>query len=155
MLRWGVPSLIIGLIFFADQSTKHAVLTIFKWQQTPLEITSFFQIVLVFNKGVSFGLLNNSSTLSFWLITTGICFLVLYLAFWLFTEKDPAQRLALSLIIGGALGNIYDRFARGAVVDFLDFFWHDYHWPAFNVADACIVIGVCLLLVLTLLKDKK
>lgn len=155
MLKRLSPLCLSAIIFAADLATKEAILEAFRWRQTPIEITSFFQLILTFNRGASFGFLNNGTQWAFWGLTIAVCGVLLYLLYWLFTEKDTPTRLSLSLIIGGAIGNLYDRLARGAVVDFLDVFWQDYHWPAFNIADSFIVIGVCCLLLITFLKEVK
>ena len=70
-------------------------------------------------------------------------------------EKDPSSKMALALILGGALGNILDRIRYGAAIDFLDFYIGSYHWPAFNLADSFICMGVCFLLIKIFIKEKK
>ena len=154
------PFVLIFLVFFVDHYTKDWILKAFKTSihqgdvRGFYPVTEFFHLVLVYNRGVSFGFFNGLSIEIFWILTGIISFIALYLIFWLCKESSVAIRYSLALIIGGALGNIMDRVTRGAVVDFLDFFWHDYHWPAFNIADACIVVGVCVLMILTFLKER-
>lgn len=142
--------LLILLVWGLDYYSKEWILGYFATHSQPLEISSYFHLVLVYNKGATFGLLNNDSATTFWILTAVVIFVLGFLVRWLVTEKSTYTRLALSMIIGGALGNLYDRLIRGAVVDFLDFFWQDYHWPAFNVADAAIVTGVGLLILKTI-----
>lgn len=111
------------------------------------EILPFFNIVMVWNKGVSFGMFNDSGeTGSLALIALSLLITVVF-SIWLFKTQVRSERLAIALIIGGALGNVIDRARFGAVIDFLDFHMLGYHWPAFNVADSCVVIGVFLLIV--------
>lgn len=139
-----VPLIIIGSVFLLDQLTKYLVCHFSSL--LPFSATSFFNIVFTQNRGMSFGLFNNSSSIIFYLVTGVVITLCGYLFYWLWKEKNKLIRLGLSAIIGGALGNLYDRFLRGGVVDFLDFHIESFHWPAFNVADSFIFIGVIVLL---------
>ena len=110
-------------------------------------VTDFFNLVMVRNPGVSFGMLQVDQDhmrliLSAFAVIVSIGFLV-----WLWREPRPSIAFPLGLIAGGALGNVCDRLRFGAVADFLDFHVAGYHWPAFNLADSAITIGVVLLLV--------
>ena len=91
-------------------------------------------------------MLNNGSGLAFYGVTTLVIAISTYLIYWLWKEKNKTVQLALSFILGGALGNLADRFFYQGVVDFLDFHLGSYHWPAFNIADSFIFLGVLLLL---------
>ncbi len=135
--------LFILFILILDQLTKLMVL---KYAgELPLEITSFFNLILVWNKGISFGLFNNMDSLWITYILSFIVVLVLgYVAILLVREKKASLVLAYSFIIGGAIGNLIDRLIHGRVIDFLDFHINGYHWPAFNIADSFIVIGVAI-----------
>lgn len=123
----------------------------------PVAITPFFNLVMVWNRGVSFGLMNertmfipdvmNMKVLSIITISLLICSA---LTVWIMVENRRFPVLAMGLIIGGAIGNIIDRIRFQAVADFFDFHIAGYHWPAFNIADMAIVIGVCLVLYDTL-----
>lgn len=110
-----------------------------------IEVLPFFNLVTVWNYGISFGMFNNGSA------GPSIIFVILALAivtalmFWLRSASHPLVATALGLVIGGAVGNVVDRLRFGAVFDFLDFHLGGWHWPAFNVADAAISIGVVLL----------
>ena len=110
-----------------------------------IKILSFFSLVKVLNKGVSFGMFNQieNSEIIFSIIQGSIGFILL---FWLFQVKKPYLAIALGLVIGGAFGNTIDRIKNGAVADFLDFHIQSYHWPAFNLADSAIFIGISILL---------
>ncbi len=109
--------------------------------------------VMVWNSGISFGFLNQDSAHgALWLsLITGL--IVLGFIVWLFREKNIFISTGLVMIIGGALGNIIDRLRFGAVIDFIDVHIHDYHWPAFNVADSLVFLGVCTLLIQALFFD--
>lgn len=106
----------------------------------------FFSLVLVWNRGVSFGMFNGSGEFGRWALTIVALGIVAVLAVWLYRAADRMIAVALGLVIGGAIGNIYDRLAFGAVADFLDLHYKGFHWPAFNIADSAISIGVVLML---------
>jgi signal peptidase II len=132
-------------LLIADQVTKAAVLAHFV-ANPPVAVTSFFNLVLVWNRGVSFGMFSSAPH---WgpLALMGITVVIsIVLCLWLWKETRPIPRLAIWLILAGAMGNLIDRLRFGAVVDFLDFHVAGYHWPAFNIADSSIVIGAGLLL---------
>jgi signal peptidase II len=132
-------------VLAADQLTKHLVLQHLDPAQ-PVEVAPFFNLVLVWNRGVSFGLLNGAGGSSpWWLIGLAVAIAALLIV-WLWRETRALARVALWLVIAGAVGNVADRLRFGAVVDFLDFHVNGYHWPAFNVADSAIVVGAGLLL---------
>ncbi len=139
---FGLAAVVIGL----DQASKLWVLASFHLHEV-LPVTGFFNLVLVFNSGAAFSFLSDAGGWQKWF------FIVLALAIsgWLVWEirRHASERLlstAFSLVLGGALGNVIDRVRFGAVVDFLDFHVAGWHWPAFNVADSAITIGVVLLL---------
>jgi signal peptidase II len=117
-------------------------------------IFDFFSLVYVWNRGVSFGMFNNleNSQIIFSVVQFSI---VLILFFWLYYNKKIHITYALGLIIGGAFGYLIDRIRNGAVADFLDFHIASYHWPAFNLADSWVFIGVMILIFDDLLFTKK
>lgn len=124
---------------------------------TSIEVLPFYNLVMVWNEGVSFGLFNNDQAhAAMPLILSGFS-LVLSFAFmlWMFSTKDRLTALSLALIVGGALGNVIDRLRFGAVIDFLDIHVAGFHWPAFNLADSCIVLGVAALVLGSLFFEKK
>lgn len=144
--------LIAFLVAFFDLLTKRiifAALENIAFEQAikypEIKITSFFNIVYVWNYGVSFGMFNNlkNSQIVFCLVQLTI---VLILSFWLYNNKKTHITCAVGFIIGGALGNVIDRARYGAVADFLDFHLFSQHWPAFNLADSFVFIGVMLLI---------
>ena len=138
------------LVTLLDQLTKAAILAHFAGRLVGGErVTSFFNLVLTFNRGMSFGLFNagpQSSGLNALLFSLAAAVIVAGLIYWLSRITSPLLAVAIGLIIGGAAGNVIDRIRLGAVVDFLDFHAGLYHWPAFNVADSAICVGVAAML---------
>ncbi len=121
---------------------------------TPIEITSFFNIVIAWNTGVSFSLFSNSGEyMPYILIVVALAIATMF-GVWLWKAKEHMFGICYALIIGGALGNIVDRARFGAVVDFLDFHALGYHWPAFNVADMAVVVGITMLIIFSLFFEK-
>ena len=131
-----------------DQLTKAAVLGFFAGHALGEHerITSFFNIVLTYNRGMSFGLFNDGAGVNAVLFSLVAAAIVAVLAYWLSRVESPFLAVAIGLIIGGAVGNVVDRIRLGAVVDFLDFYIGSWHWPAFNVADSAICVGVAAML---------
>jgi signal peptidase II len=135
-----------ALIVVFDQITKWVVLATMAHGQA-IPVTDFFQLVLVFNPGAAFSFLANQPGWQRWffiVLAIGICG-------WLTSmlrhhQHERALPLAFSMIIGGAIGNVIDRIIHGAVVDFLYFHVGRFSWPAFNVADSAITVGVILML---------
>ena len=149
MLRLGLGTAVVVAIL--DQLTKALILAHFAGRQFRGDvITSFFNLVLTLNRGMSFGLFNAApgsgrgvNVLVFSLAAAAV---VAGLMYWLGRVASPLLGFAIGLIIGGAVGNVVDRIRYGAVVDFLDFHIGNYHWPAFNLADSAICIGVAAML---------
>ncbi|MFN6961558.1 MAG: signal peptidase II [Rhodocyclaceae bacterium] len=142
-VRWYA---LAGVVVIADHACKAWVLNAFHLYES-VTVTPFFNLVLVMNPGASFSFLANAGGWQKWFFIA----LALAISAWLavMIRRHAGQRLmpaALALILGGALGNVIDRLRFGAVVDFLDFHLGGWHWPAFNVADSAITIGVILLL---------
>ncbi len=134
---------IAALVFMADVLTKYVVheLTPIGWSQP---VSPFFNLVHVWNFGAAFSFLADAGGWQrpfFIAIAGGVS---IWLIFMLSKPMRFVEQLAFSLILGGALGNGLDRAMRGYVVDFLDFYWRDWHWPAFNIADIGIVCGAVL-----------
>ena len=133
-------------IFIADQLSKWVVLEYVMNPPQVIEVTGFFNLVMVWNRGVSFGLLSNDSPYGPWLLSALAVAISIGLFVWMRRAETPYLALSLGVVIGGALANVIDRIRFGAVADFLDFHVMGYHWPAFNIADAAIVIGVGMIL---------
>lgn len=145
------------LIFVAcfDQVSKHWVLDFFAAGHEPITITFFWKIVLAFNRGVSFSLFSQETQTGVYLLTATTLVIASALFFWLIKSRTFLLSAGLGLIVGGAIGNIIDRLRLGAVVDFLYFHWQEYSFPAFNIADCGITVGVSLILLDSfLLRDK-
>ena len=112
-----------------------------------IEVTSFFNLVMVWNTGASFGLFSSQSLWTQVILVGLAIFFSIFLIVWLRRTRSVWLSIALGLIIGGALGNAIDRMVYSAVADFLDFHVFEYHWPSFNVADIAISLGVIILLI--------
>jgi len=151
-----LTGLLIALVIFAiDQASKWAILSeiMIPPDHMVIEITSFFNLALVWNYGISFGIFaGQRQPVLLIVMATAI---VSVLLVWLYRNTSPLVTWALGLVIGGAIGNIVDRLRFGAVVDFLDFHIGGYHWPAFNVADSSIFIGVVLLCVSSMVGERE
>jgi signal peptidase II len=115
-------------------------------QFTEIKILPFFNIVMIWNKGVTFGLFNRETDYGPFLLTLLSLLICAFFIVWLFKTSSRVQGLGIALVIGGALGNVLDRLRFGAVIDFLDFHALGWHWPAFNLADSCIVVGIAVLI---------
>ena len=148
MLRLGL--LVAAVVVIADRMVKWWAIDALADTPYGVEILPFFNLVLVENRGISFGLFGGG-TLPPSLLAAVALAVTLALVIWLRRVETRLLAAAIGLVIGGALGNVIDRFRFGAVVDFLDFHWDDLHWPAFNLADAAISVGVVVLLMDALL----
>ena len=152
MLQWLGLALII---LIADQFTKVLIVGFYQLHDSTL-VTSFFNVVRWHNSGAAFSFLAGSSGWQRWFFTViGLAAAALIL--WLL-KSHSGQKLfsfALACILGGAIGNVIDRLLYGYVVDFLDFHWHDWHFPAFNVADSAITIGAACLILDELLRVRR
>lgn len=144
-----------SILILLDQVSKYYVLTYFSHPESQaIDLLPFFNIVLVYNTGISFGMFHNI-TYGQYILTAISGVITLVLCFWLFTTREKNLMIALSFIIGGAIGNIIDRVRLGAVVDFIDLSIGTYHWPAFNVADSAIFLGVTYLCIEQLCSHRK
>jgi len=139
--------LVSALVVALDMWTKDiasASLTLYR----PVELTSWLNLTLAHNYGAAFSFLSDAGGWQRWLFT-GLALVVTgVLLVWLLRlpANDKLTAAALALIIGGAIGNLADRIKHGYVVDFIDVYYRDWHWPAFNLADSAITCGVILLL---------
>jgi len=149
----GLSALLIAL----DQASKWAIVEHVMRPEgvegtpffTPvrIELASFLNVVMTWNRGVSFGIGNGAVPLDPLILSALSGVIVLALIGWLYRVGSPVVRLAVSLIVGGAIGNIVDRLRYGAVADFIDVHIAGYHWPAFNLADSAITVGAVILVV--------
>jgi signal peptidase II len=141
-------AIIAALILVLDQVTKLIALRELTLGVPVPVIDGFFSLTLIMNPGLAFGMLAQTPTPWRWvvaLLSVAALAVLLVMAVRLLPAGGAVSVLALGLIFGGAVGNLIDRARFGAVVDFLDFYWRSYHWPAFNVADSAISVGVTLL----------
>ncbi len=143
MTRFGMAIAAIALLLI--QLTQQMLFATIAGAKTPLVVTPFFNLVLVWNPGISFGMLQEVPQ-GQWILSILAIIIVLMLTRWLYKTEDRLTATALGLIIGGAIGNAIDRLRFSAVFDYLDFHAFGYHWPAFNLSDSFIFIGVLLLL---------
>lgn len=148
-MRWpkAVPWLALsGLVIVLDQASKQMITAAFKLGES-LRMTSFFDLVLVFNRGAAFSFLSDAGGWQRWFFIVLALVISTWIVFML--ARHAEERLlsaALALVLGGAVGNVIDRLWHGAVVDFLSFHLEGYYWPAFNLADSAISVGVALML---------
>ncbi len=135
------------VVVVLDQATK-ALAELYINRFESIEVLSFFNLVLTYNKGAAFSFLADAGGWQriFFVVLTVVVLVFLLRWLWGLKERLTALPAGLSLVIGGAIGNLIDRIATGLVVDFLDFHYAGWHWPAFNVADSAIFVGVLLLL---------
>ncbi len=144
LIRSGL--LIAALVILLDQASKFWIVHYVMAPPRIIEITPFFNVVMVWNKGASFGLFSSQSIWTQAVLGGLAVAISVVLAIWLAKAQNKWLKVALGLVIGGAMGNAIDRAIYHAVADFLDFHAAGYHWPAFNVADIAITVGVILLL---------
>ena len=138
--------LIILFLFFIDRASKNYILNFFLDQKIDTYyINSILNFTLIWNSGIAFGLFKGDG-FSYNLMSLFILCIILFLFVCLIQSKDKFEKFNISLVIGGALGNFYDRFFFNAVPDFIDLHYLDFHWFIFNVADIIITFGIILLL---------
>lgn len=133
----------------ADQLTKAAALSLLS-QGTAVPVLPSFNLTLGFNEGASFGMMGGVMAGKPLLMAALTGALTVVFCVMAFRAHHPLERAGFALVVGGALGNIIDRLWQGAVTDFLDFYWRDWHWPTFNVADIAITLGAVLILAASL-----
>ena len=152
MLKWLWLSL---LVIILDQFSKYMVSDLLHLYES-VAVLPFFSITLLHNSGAAFSFLAGAGGWQRWLFTAIALVVSVAIVVWIkrLPTKEKWQAAALALILGGALGNVIDRLRFGYVVDFLDVYYQKWHWPAFNVADSAITVGVAILLMAVLRGDK-
>lgn len=136
---------LIAATTLADQLSKALALSKLALGQ-PVAVVPGFNLTLGFNEGSSFGMLSGVMAGKPLLMAALTGVLSLMFAVMAFRARHPFERAGFALVVGGAIGNIIDRLRQGAVTDFLDLYWRDWHWPTFNVADIAITLGaICVL----------
>ena len=137
----------LGLaVVVVDQFSKWWIVERVMQPPRVIPVTPFFNLVMGWNRGVSFGMFNWDSAATAWVFSALALVIVALLLVWMARDDRLASTAALGIVIGGALGNVADRVRFGAVADFLDFHAFGYHWPAFNAADAAISLGALALI---------
>lgn len=146
------------VIIILDQLVKIYVDKTMHLYQSIEVLENFFHITYIRNKGAAFGILsgaNESLRIPFFLTVSAIAIAVIIYTIYTYREESQVFPVSMALILGGAIGNMIDRVRFGEVIDFVDVHWYEHHWPAFNVADSAITIGVALLIINMLFEHKK
>lgn len=151
LFRYLVAILVIGL----DQFTKTTAVNTLDYQ-TPIAVMPSFNFTLMYNKGAAFSFLSDADGWQRWLFTGLALFVSVILIIWIsrLEKQDKLMTLSLSLILGGAVGNLIDRVLYGYVIDFIQWYYQSFYWPAFNIADAAITVGTVILLGLSFFPEK-
>lgn len=139
---------IVLLILFADQATKILADALLVYRQ-PVPLLPMFNLTLVYNTGAAFSFLSDAGGWQRWffmLLSFGVS---IALVIWLqkLASHEKLQTVSIAMILGGAIGNLIDRSIYGHVIDFIDVYYQNHHWPAFNIADSAISVGVTLLII--------
>jgi len=143
--------ILAGLIVIADQITKYYATLELKMYKA-VAVMPMFNFTLMHNEGAAFSFLSDAGGWQRWFFTVISLVVSIVLVFWIkkLKPEEKFQAMAFSLILGGAVGNLIDRVRFGYVVDFIEIYYHQYSWPAFNIADSAITIGVIILIIDTL-----
>ncbi len=146
--------IIIILAFGLDRLSKKYVISLIEKSQSELFINDYLNITLNWNRGIAFGLLSFNATIIYHLISILILTIIVYLIY-LMVKSDSLGKILFAFIIGGAAGNLFDRFSYFAVPDFIDIHINSFHWFTFNVADIFISLGITLMILKELLFKPK
>ena len=153
-----LATLIILMIVICDQLTKIWIMANFALFQSQEIIPGLFNLTYLTNRGAAFGFLNGDYGAWRHAFFVGVAVVAMVMMLFLLRQMQQEGKrfvVALALIFGGAVGNLIDRLRLGAVVDFLDVYWAGHHWPAFNVADSAITVGVGIFLISHLLQFRR
>tara|TARA_B100000035_G_scaffold295692_1_gene287030 strand:- start:248 stop:721 length:474 start_codon:yes stop_codon:yes gene_type:complete len=146
---------VILLIFLLDRLTKLYVINLAEsLSYVNITLTSFLNIILVWNSGIGFGLFQFDKQMAYNIVTT-LILVINFIIVYMFFVSDNINKIFISMILGGSFGNLYDRFYFSAVPDFIDLNYNGYHWFVFNVADIFITIGIFSLIFVEIFKKKK
>jgi signal peptidase II len=145
LIRLGLA--VAAIVMVLDQISKWWIITAVMQPPRVIEVTSFFNLVMAWNRGVSFSLFTHDAEFMPYVLVAVALGIVVFLLSWLRRADRAFLAFAIGMVIGGALGNVIDRLRFGEVADFLDFHVLGYHWPAFNVADTGISVGVALIVI--------
>tara|TARA_B100002051_G_C16732767_1_gene639309 strand:- start:1667 stop:2158 length:492 start_codon:yes stop_codon:yes gene_type:complete len=136
---------LVFFIFFLDRFSKHQIVNYFTENNSVIYVNDYINLDLVWNKGIGFGLFNLESGLLYHLVSLLIFIIVLIIIYLIFNSKK-VDKFFYSIVLGGALGNFYDRVTFFAVPDFIDLHYYDFHWFTFNIADIFISLGIMFLI---------
>jgi len=153
MLKWTILSLIVIIL---DQITKAAAtanLTMFD----PVAVMPMFNFTLMHNEGAAFSFLSDAGGWQRWFFTGLATIVSIAIIIWIkkLAAHEKAMAISLSFILGGAIGNLIDRVRFGYVVDFIDVYYDESHWPAFNIADSAICVGAAIMIIFSFREEKK
>ena len=145
---------VILLIFLLDRLTKLYVINLAEsLSYVNITLTSFLNIILVWNSGIGFGLFQFDKQMAYNIVTT-LILVINFIIVYMFFVSDNINKIFISMILGGSFGNLYDRFYFSAVPDFIDLNYNGYHWFVFNVADIFITLGIFALIFSEIFKKK-
>lgn len=147
------PLILVFIIFLIDRISKIKIIE-HHTNGSNLFINDYLNYILVWNTGIGFGIFSNEANIVYHILSS-IIFFILVVLIYLIIKSNLIDKIYFSLILGGALGNFYDRIVYFAVPDFIDIHYEDYHWFTFNIADIFISLGIILLLMKDLLIEKK
>ena len=145
--------ILVIIIFLIDRISKIKIIEHYT-NGSNLFINDYLNYILVWNTGIGFGLFSTEASI-FYHVLTSIIFFIIIVLIYLILKSNLVDKIFFSLILGGALGNFYDRAIYFAVPDFIDIHYNDYHWFTFNIADIFISLGIILLLMKDLIIEKK
>lgn len=136
------------LFILVDQVTKHLAVAYIQDHEV-IEVMPFFNLVIRYNPGAAFSFLADQGGWQVFFFSAVSILVSAGIVYWMYTTsaKNRILSVGLALILAGAIGNLYDRLTIGKVVDFIDWYYQDYHWPAFNIADSVILVGAVLMLI--------
>jgi signal peptidase II len=145
---------IITINFLLDRISKIWIINFFSSGQNEYYINPFLNFILIWNKGIAFGFFD-SENLTYHMISLVIFIILGFIVYMIITSNKIFEKICLSILLGGALGNFFDRLYYQAVPDFIDLHYNNFHWFVFNVSDISITIGIILLLINELIKGKE
>ena len=135
-------------IFFIDFSSKYFLVNYYDLESKGrVYLSPFLDFILVLNPGISFGIFSNGDNIQRWILSVLSILVIFYLFYWSTKSPSKLTKIALFVMIGGALGNVFDRLIYGEVIDFISLHVFDYYWYVFNIADIAIVLGGLIILI--------
>lgn len=154
--RYAILTAVTIAVLVADQATKIYIDRTMQLYQSLPVINGLFSITYMRNKGAAFSFLSSFNyRLPFFILVSLVAVVAILIAFQKLRDDQRFASFSLALILSGAVGNLIDRIRLGEVIDFLDVFWQTHHWPAFNVADSAICVGVFLLAIDMFLEERR